>query len=79
MKRKSPRTEPRSWATTIIAGIACLGAVYLAVLIFKPDLYQGLASLGLGLFAVLAGIIAVQGRRKTLRELIAVALFLPNS
>lgn len=69
--------EPRSWTVTIIAGLLCLGALYLALLIFKPTLYEGLASLALFFFAVLAGIISVQGKHKTLRELVASALFLP--
>lgn len=74
---KTLSKESRSWPVTIVAGLLCVGALAFAALIFKPNLYEGLFCVGLVLFALLAGIIAFQGKRKTLRELISAAFWLP--
>ncbi len=71
------RKESRSWPTTIIAGLVCLSAVGIGIATVATPDYGWVASLAFFLFAIIAGIIAVQGKRQTLRELIHSAMFLP--
>ncbi len=69
--------ESRSWATTLIAGLVCLAAIGIgSAMVATPD-YGWVASLAFFFFAIIAGIISIQGKRQTLRELIHSAMFLP--
>ncbi len=67
----------RSWPTTIIAAVIATAALVLAVVSFKPEMVNILVSIAFGSFFILALIIAIQGKRKTLRELVDSWFFLP--
>jgi len=79
MKKKSSshKKEQRSWPVTITAGITTVAALAAAVLVFVPRFPDVLMSVTLLFFAVLALIIAVEGRKKTLRDLFESVLYLP--
>jgi hypothetical protein len=74
---KTKTKERRSWPTTILGAIVAIISFYLAVVNFRPAFLDMLVTITIGAFGILATIIAVQGRPKTLRELIESWLYLP--
>ena len=74
---KMKTKEQRSWPTTILGSIVAITSFYLAVVNFRPTFLNTLVTITIGAFGILATIIAVQGRPKTLRELIDSWFYLP--
>lgn len=74
---KKSRKFERSWPTTVIAGISALVALILAITTYRFEIAHILASMAFAGFFVLALIIAIQGKRMTLRELVDSWFYLP--
>jgi hypothetical protein len=62
--------KKRSWLTTILGGVVAIISFYFAFAGFKPTVSGFLFTIATAAFGTLATIIAVQGKPKTLRELI---------
>lgn len=62
--------EKRSWLTTIIGGAVAIISFYFTFVGFKPTVSGFLVTIAIAAFGTLATIIALQGKPKTLRELI---------
>lgn len=79
MKNKplSRKNNQRSWPVTIVAGLVALTTLLISKVVFSTNLPGVLMSLAFLFFAILALIIAIQGRKKTLRDLVESLIYLP--
>lgn len=64
-----PKKEKRSWVVSIVSGLITILSLYISVTNFKPDAMSILISITFLAFCILAAIIAIQGKSKTLGEL----------
>ena len=74
---KTRTEEKRSWLTAILGGVVAMISFYFAFASFRPTFQNVLIAFAVGAFGVLAAIIALQGKPKTLRELIDSWFYLP--
>lgn len=74
---KSVNSHKRSWITTVIAGIIAVISFYAAFSSFEYSFLGFLFTSLLLLFGILATLISVEGKPKTLRELLDSWFFLP--
>lgn len=75
--KRVPKKEKRSWTVTIVAGLIAIGSLYVALGVFSFNVVSLLISIACGAFCVLATIIAMQGKPRTLRELVDSLIHLP--
>ena len=75
--KSTSKKEQRSWVTSIVSALVAVVSLYISVISFRPDIASTLASITLGVFGILAIITAIQGKRKTLRNLLDSWFHLP--
>ena len=70
--------EPRSWFVTIIASIFAIPALFIAMISFRLSVLDALVSFAFFTFAFLCVIVAINGKKKTLRDSIDSIWHLPS-
>jgi uncharacterized membrane protein len=65
-----PTEKRRSYVTTIIAGVIAILSLFLAIIAYTPNIIGILISLVFFGLTVLAIVIAIQGKRGALKEII---------
>ena len=74
---KKPQYRERNWPTTVIAGIVTLGFCILFMVNFYNGTSNIVSSLILVGLIILSLLIALEGKRGTLRDLVNTLFFLP--